>query len=119
MQTAALIHKGVSYDPTAIPAQTAVELATSGGAHALGYSDLGELKEGNLADIILIDRSGFHWQPQYNVTSLLAYAAQSSDVDTVMINGKLVMQHRQLLTIDEERLRSEITKAQEYFNNLS
>ena len=119
MQTAALIHKGVSYDPTAIPAQTAVELATSGGAHALGYSDLGELKEGHLADIILVDRNGFHWQPQYNVTSLLAYAAQSSDVDTVMINGKLVMQHRQLLTIDEERLRSEITKAQEYFNNLS
>lgn len=119
MQTAALIHKGVSYDPTAIPAQAAVELATSGGAHALGYSDLGELKEGHLADIILIDRSGFHWQPQYNVTSLLAYAAQSSDVDTVMINGKLVMQHRQLLTIDEERLRSEITKAQEYFSNLS
>lgn len=119
MQTAALIHKGVSYDPTAIPAQTAVELATAGGAHALGYSNLGELKEGHLADIILVDRNGFHWQPQYNVTSLLAYAAQSSDVDTVMINGKLVMQHRQLLTIDEERLRSEITKAQEYFNNLS
>ncbi len=118
MQFAAQIHKGVNYDPFAINAQEAVELATKEGAKAIGYNNLGELKPGYLADIILIDRSGYHWQPRYNQVSLLAYAANSMDIDTVFINGKLVMRDKELLTIDIERVYSEVAKAQEFFANL-
>lgn len=118
MQYAAQIHKGFNYDPFAINASEAVDMATKWGAKAIGYDDLGELKEGYLADIILVDRSGFHWQPQYNEVSLLAYAANSMDVDTVFINGKLVMANKELLTIDRERIYYEIKKAQDFFAGL-
>ena len=67
------------------------------------------------ADIVLYNTEGIHWLPRYNDIASLVYAANSSDVDTVFIAGKCVMKHRELLTIDEEKLRSEIQKAETYF----
>ncbi len=107
MHLAALIHKGVSLDPFAITAGEALELATSEGAKCLGYTDLGRLEKGCLADIILIDRSGFHWHPRFNSVSLMAYAANSMDVDTTIVNGKILMYRKELLTIDTEKLYEE------------
>lgn len=107
MRLAALIHKGATLDPFAIKAEEALQMGTEAGAKCLGYSDLGVLKEGYLADIILVDRSGWNWKPCFNSVSLAVYAGNSMDVDTVMVNGELLMRHRELLTIDAEKLSYE------------
>ena len=110
MRLAALIHKAASLDPFAIKAEEALQMGTKDGAMCLGYDDLGELKEGYLADLILVDRSGWHWKPRFNSISLAVYAGNSMDVDTVMVNGKVLMRHKELLTIDTEKLDYELQR---------
>lgn len=119
MQLAALLHKGNLQDPFAITAKEAIHLATKGGAQAIGYKDkLGTLEVGMLADIILLNRTGYYWQPCYDVISSVVYAANSMDVDTVFINGRMVMHNREILTIDIERVREKMNQAQQYFSCL-
>ncbi len=110
MRLAALIHKASSYNPFAITANEAIEMATVEGAKCLGYDNLGKLEKGYLADIILVDRTGFHWKPQFNSISLAVYAGNSMDVDTVIINGKVVLRSKELLTIDMEKLYPEVDR---------
>ena len=110
MRLAALIHKASSYDPFAITANESIEMATVEGAKCLGYDNLGKLEKGYLADIILVDRTGFHWKPKFNSISLAVYAGNSMDVDTVIINGKVVLRSKELLTIDMEKLYSEVDR---------
>lgn len=110
MRLAALIHKAALLDPFAIKAEEALQMGTKDGAMCLGYDDLGELKEGYLADLILVDRSGWHWKPRFNSISLAIYAGNSMDVDTVMVNGKVLMRHKELLTIDTEKLDYEVQR---------
>lgn len=104
MRLAALIHKAAALDPFAVKADEAMQMGTAEGAKCLGYDDLGALDEGKLADIILIDRSGYHWKPCFNSISLAVYAGNSMDVDTVIVNGQLLMRGKELLTIDKEQL---------------
>lgn len=104
MRLAALIHKAAALDPFAVKADEAMQMGTVDGAKCLGYDDLGALDEGKLADIILIDRSGYHWKPRFNSISLAVYAGNSMDVDTVIVNGRLLMRGKELLTIDKEQL---------------
>lgn len=104
MRLAALIHKAATLDPFAVKADEAMQMGTVDGAKCLGYDDLGTLDEGKLADIILIDRSGYHWKPRFNSISLAVYAGNSMDVDTVIVNGRLLMRGKELLTIDKEQL---------------
>lgn len=104
MRLAALIHKAATLDPFAVKADEAMQMGTAEGAKCLGYDDLGALDEGKLADIILIDRSGYHWKPRFNSISLAVYAGNSMDVDTVIVNGRLLMRGKELLTIDKEQL---------------
>ncbi len=119
MQLAALLHKGNLQDPFAITAKEAIHLATKGGAQAIGYKDkLGTLEVGMLADIILLNRTGYHWQPCYDVISSVVYSANSMDVDTVFINGRMVMHNREILTIDIDRVREKMNQAQQYFSRL-
>ncbi len=113
MRLAALIHKANTLDPFAIKADEALQMATVDGAKCLGYDDLGELKEGCLADIILVDRSGFHWKPRFNSVSLAVYAGNSMDTDTVIVNGKVLMRHKELVTIDTEKLDYEVNRVTE------
>lgn len=115
VRLAATLHKARLYDPKAIPAEEAWDLGTVSGAKALGYDDLGLLAKGYRADIVLYDVDGMHWMPRYNDIAALVYSANSADVNTVIIAGKTVMKQRELLTIDEEKLRFEITKAEAYF----
>lgn len=110
MRLAALIHKANNYDPFAVTAKEAIDMGTIEGAKCLGYDNLGKLESGYLADIILIDQSGFHWHPRFDSISLAAYAGNSMDVDTVMINGNLVMRNKELLTIDTERVFAEVSR---------
>jgi 5-methylthioadenosine/S-adenosylhomocysteine deaminase len=102
MRTAALLGKGIRRDPAAITAETVVCMATRGGAQALGIEHLvGSLEPGRRADLIVVCLDHVHLVPLYNPYSHLAYAALSSDVDTAIIDGRIVMHHRELMTIDE------------------
>jgi 5-methylthioadenosine/S-adenosylhomocysteine deaminase len=101
MDTAAKIHKVTSLDPTVMSAQTVLKMATTGGAQVLGLDKfIGSIEAGKQADIILVDMNQPHLTPLYNCYSQIVYAARGADVKTSIINGKVVMKDRQLLTID-------------------
>jgi 5-methylthioadenosine/S-adenosylhomocysteine deaminase len=103
MQSAALLHKLISQDPTLLPAPQVVRMATAGGARVLGLQHgIGELLPGKKADLILVDLQKPHLTPRYDLDSLLTYAAEGSDVKSTIIDGVLVMEERRLLTIDLE-----------------
>ena len=104
VQLAALMHKVHTLDPLAVPALTAVKMGTEYGAQALSLHDVGRLQAGDKADIVLFSMHGAAWTPCYNPVSLLAYSAKSSSVDTVMVDGKILMENGTLKTIDEERV---------------
>jgi 5-methylthioadenosine/S-adenosylhomocysteine deaminase len=112
IDTAAKLHKLISKDPTTINAREALEMATIRGAKAIHQDkEIGSLENGKRADIIVVDIQSTHQIPVYNVYSQLVYATKASDVETVLINGKIVMDNRRVLTIDERAVRA---KANEY-----
>jgi 5-methylthioadenosine/S-adenosylhomocysteine deaminase len=112
IDTAAKLHKLTSKDPTVINAREAIEMATIRGARAIHLEkEIGSLEAGKRADLIIVDMKSAHQTPLYNIYSQLAYATKASDVESVIINGRVVMMKRRVLTIDE-RLVS--TKAGEY-----
>src|SRR5262249_10529871 len=112
IDTAAKLHKLVSKDPTVINAREALEMATIGGARAIHQEkEIGSLEPGKRADVIIVDMTSAHQTPVYNVYSQLVYATKASDVETVLINGRIVMEGRRVLTIDESSVR---LKANEY-----
>jgi len=109
MDTAAKLHKVVQLDPTVMDANTVVRMATCNGARVLGMDKLvGSLKAGMKADIIIINLNKPHLTPLYNEYSHIVYAFNGADVDTVLINGKVVMKNRKLLTIDENDIMATI-----------
>jgi 5-methylthioadenosine/S-adenosylhomocysteine deaminase len=96
-------------DPTAVPAYQALEMATSGGASALGMADeIGSLEVGKKADVILVDLTGAHLRPVNNIVNNLVYSASAaSDVKTVIIDGQIVVEDRELLSCDEAAVLAE------------
>lgn len=108
MHLAALIHKGVSKDPLCVPASQVIDMATTNGALAAGFKDVGKIATGYKADIILIDTNKPHLCPVHDVKSAVVYAMQAADVDTVIINGQVVMQNRQLVGLDEELIMAKV-----------
>lgn len=110
IRAAAWLQKLDYGDPAMLPAKDALRMATVGGAELLNIGhEAGTLEIGKKADIILIDARKPHLQPIHNIHSLLAYCANGADVDTTIVNGKVLMQHRQLLTIDEEELLQQVS----------
>ena len=109
MRLAALLAKVDTLNPLAVPAAQAIQMATKFGAKALGLKHVGRLEAGCKADIVLWDMSGVDWQPNYNPASLLVYSANSSAADTVIVDGKILMQNRELKTLDEEKIIAEFT----------
>ena len=108
MDFAAKVHKVHRLDPTVMPAETVLEMATQGGARVLGMeTEIGSLEVGKKADVIVVDLNRPHLQPVYNVVSHLVYAATGADVRDVIIDGKIVMQNRRLLTLNEEEILAE------------
>ncbi len=101
IDTAAKLEKVVRLDPTIMPARTVLRMATGNGARVLGLEAVGQLTPGMKADIIIIGLNKPHLTPLYNEYSHLVYTVGGADVDTVMIDGRLVMQNRVLLTINE------------------
>lgn len=113
MHLAALLHKGIKRDPSAIKAEQILEMATINGAKAIGFFDTGIIEEGMKADIILIDADKPHLQPLNDPAAALVYSAQASDVDTVMVDGRILMEKRELKTIDIEKTICEAVKSSE------
>ena len=117
IRLAAFIAKGFSGDPTSVPATAALTMATRLGANALHIGDItGTLEVGKRADLILIDVSPVHNSPHFrrdpkNMYVQIVYAAKSTDVTDVMVNGKWLMRDRNLLTLNEAEL---LIEAQEY-----
>lgn len=106
MDTVAKLHKVFSGDPKVISAEEAFELATIRGAQALHLEkDIGSIETGKRADLVLVERDALNQIPLYNVYSHLVYATKASDVQTVIINGRIVMRDRRLLTLDEVAIK--------------
>ncbi|MGW8287635.1 MAG: amidohydrolase family protein [Desulfobulbales bacterium] len=113
MDICAKLHKVKDLDPTSLPAHTVLQLATSGGAAVLGLEkDIGSLAPGKRADLILVDIAQSHLQPFYT-SNLLVYSASGSDVSTVIINGKVVMEDRVVLTVNIAETINEVRKIAE------
>ena len=108
---AALLHKVDTFDPLSVPALEALKMATEYGAKALSIKNLGVLSEGNSADITLFCTEGSAWCPKNNLVSLLVYSANASSVDTVLVNGKVLMEKKELKTLDEERILYEAQRS--------
>ncbi len=109
MDTAAKLHKVFSMNPEAVNAETAVRMATINGARTLGIEQItGSIEIGKHADIIVVDTSKPHMVPMYNPYSHLVYSANGSDVSATIIDGKVVMKDRQLLTMDVDRVMDEV-----------
>lgn len=113
VQLAALLHKVNEYDPLAVPAFEALKMGTEYGAKAVGLDGIGRLEAGVKADIVLVSMKGAAWVPRFNEVSLLVYSGSAADVDTVICDGKVLMQHRELLTLDEEKIKYEAQKCAE------
>jgi 5-methylthioadenosine/S-adenosylhomocysteine deaminase len=114
MRTATLLHRVVARNGSALPAQQALELATMGGARAFRLEhQIGSLTPGKRADLIVVDLSGPQFRPLFaagplpNVVSLLVFTATGRDVRDVVIDGRVVVRERRVLTVDEERIKAE------------
>jgi 5-methylthioadenosine/S-adenosylhomocysteine deaminase len=111
MMTAALLAKHSSVDPTAAPAPAVLEMATLGGARALGMEDqLGSLEVGKRADLVVIGLEAARLHPIYDPVSHVVYASKGADVRHVVVEGRVVMRDRKVLTLDEPAVLAEANK---------
>ena len=106
MDTAAKLHKVFTGDPKVVTAEQAFEMATIRGARALHMENLiGSLETGKRADIVIVDAHDLNQTPFYSIYSALVYATKADDVETVIVNGKVIMRDRRLLTLDENVIK--------------
>ncbi len=114
MDSAAKLHKVHRLDPTVMPSRTVLEMATLGGARVLGMEkEIGSLEAGKKADVIVLELNRPHLQPVYNLVSHLVYSATGADVRDVIIDGKMVMENRKLLTLDEGKILEKMKEIKE------
>jgi 5-methylthioadenosine/S-adenosylhomocysteine deaminase len=116
MKVAALLQKNAYSDPTVLPAEEVVKMATNYGAKALGLENqIGSIETGKKADLILLDVSKPHLKPLHNIYATIVYSARGSDVDTTIVDGKIVMENRMMKTLNEQIV---ITQAEKTAFNL-
>jgi 5-methylthioadenosine/S-adenosylhomocysteine deaminase len=102
MRMASLLHKLQTFDPQAVGAKTALEMATIRGARALGMDrQIGSLEPGKRADVIVVSMASARQTPMYDPLSHLVYVTRGDDVQTTIVNGKVLMRNRKMLTLDE------------------
>jgi 5-methylthioadenosine/S-adenosylhomocysteine deaminase len=107
IRLAALLHKGISGDPTAIPAATALKMGTIDGANSIWLNKVGSLQTGYKADFIAVDIDQAHFLPRSNFISHLVYSASAKDVTDVWVDGKCLVRAGQCVTLDEEKIKRE------------
>lgn len=110
----AKLHKLDTKDRSALPPKKAVEMATIGGARAIHReNELGSLEVGKLADIVIVETKSVNMNPIYDPYSALVYSANASNVDTVIVNGKLIVEDKQIKTVDSKKVIKDITDFKE------
>jgi 5-methylthioadenosine/S-adenosylhomocysteine deaminase len=115
---AALLHKVQSGDPTCVTAYQALEMATRGGARALGLEDrIGMIAPGMQADLALVDLRRPHLTPLHNVVSHLVYSARAGDVRTVLVNGRVVVREGRVTTVDEDDVMAQANRVARELNS--
>jgi 5-methylthioadenosine/S-adenosylhomocysteine deaminase len=113
MNAAALVYKGAEHSPRCVSASEVLKMATVNGAKAIGREgELGVIREGALADLILLNLNVPQFLPQNNILSGLVYSSTGAEVDTVLVDGQILMENRKLTTIDEENVFSHIREIQ-------
>lgn len=118
MRTAALLQKLITHDPKALRAYEALRMVTVCGAEAVGLGgELGVIREGALADIILIDGRAPHLNPLHNVIASLVYGGKGCDVTDVIVDGNILMRERELLTIDINEVLDKIADRAKKLSN--
>ena len=119
-QTAALVQKGVSGDPTVLPAEEMVAMLTINGARSFGLEDkIGSLESGKLADLAVLDFESANLTPCYDLYSHLVYSTSPHDVRHTMVNGRWLMRDRKLLTLDEEAIKAKVRRIAGEIRNIS
>jgi len=114
MDTAAKLHKLISRDPKVVNAEEAFEMATIRGARALHLErEIGSIEKGKRADLVVVDLDDLNQTPYYNIYSDLVYATKAADVRTVIIEGRVVMRDRRLLTLNEETIKADARRYRE------
>ena len=114
IDTAALLHKLIAQDPKVVSAQEAFEMATIRGARALHLEkEIGSIEKGKRADLVVVDLDDLNQTPYYNIYSDLVYATKANDVRTVIIEGRVVMRDRRLLTLNEETIKADARRYRE------
>ncbi|MCZ6526013.1 MAG: TRZ/ATZ family hydrolase [Gammaproteobacteria bacterium] len=110
MRIAAILAKGVAHDSSAIPARTALRMATLNGAKALGLDTItGSLTISKQADVVAIDLSALETQPLYEPVSQIIYAASRNQITDVWVAGKQLLKNRELLSMDEEQIKQNVS----------
>lgn len=114
MDTAAKLHKLISKDPKVVTAQEAFEMATIRGARALHLEkEIGSIETGKRADLVIVDLDGLNQTPFYNIYSDLVYSSKAGDVRTVIVEGKVLMRDRRLLTLNEASIKADAHRYRE------
>lgn len=109
MRMASLLHKGIRGDATLIPAEQAFLMGTRHGARAIWMDDVGALQPGMKADIVSLNIDQPHFLPYSNMISHIVYSASAHDVADVWVDGRQLVKDREMLTLDEEKIKFEIT----------
>jgi len=105
MKTTALLHKGIQKEPTLLPAEQVLRMATIEGAKALLWEkETGSIEVGKDADLVIVDFKKPHLRPLFNEVSHLVYSVKAADVDTVLVRGKIVMENRKVTTVNVEKI---------------
>lgn len=110
MHIGGIVNKAVTMNEKAVPAIEILKMATVNGAEALGFEKLGLIKEDYLADLTVFDLESNSFTPRNNLISALVYSANSSDVESVICDGKFIMRDRKLVNVDEKKVREIVNK---------
>ncbi|GAF78734.1 unnamed protein product, partial [marine sediment metagenome] len=114
MKFAACLHKVNKLNPAIVTAQDVLEMATINGARSLGLErKIGSIEVGKKADLIIVDMEKPHIAPVHDPVASLVYCANGSDVDTVIVNGKVLMENRKVLSLDEHKVMEKANESAE------
>jgi 5-methylthioadenosine/S-adenosylhomocysteine deaminase len=117
MKICALIHKAHRWDPTILPAQRVLDMATMGGASALGISEsVGSVEEGKRADLIMVDLRSPNLNPIHGkdtIISDIVYSAKGENVDTTIVDGRILMAEKRYTSLDDDQIYREADLAAE------
>ena len=111
MHLASIIHNGYHNDPTIMKPAEVLKMATINGARIQGRTDCGGIAVGNKADIIALNFDGPHMLPAFDPLTMLCYSAQGSDVAMTMVDGKVLYENGEFLTIDKEKVYADVKQS--------